>query len=160
MAHHPTTRAERRNARRVTIKACLGKARFLHLFTRHCTCYPLGWRYSKSEPQCDIHDRPLGSMTPRNVGRFAKTRPYDWVNSMEPEWFLGGKLRRDYRAGGGRRARTGDYGGGLHGAGKFCLRTALAEWSPVSFGEQTVADPADQFDLGCSGELVQAPPQT
>lgn len=77
---------------------------------------------------CDIHDYLIGNTVKRNTGKYAKTGPYNWYKGMEPDWFMRGKLRRDYRAGGGRRAKTADYGGGVHEAGRFFLPKALAEW--------------------------------
>ena len=117
---HPVTRAERRNVRRMAIRSALSKTLFLHLFNRHCSCWPHGYRFHVG---CDLHD----PRDPRKVGRYAKNPPRNWLNDMEPEWAYGGVIRRDYRAGGGRR---GDEWGCKRRwyAGRFRLPIALQEW--------------------------------
>ncbi len=121
---HPKTRAERRNHRRRIISSALSKTSFLHLFARHCSCWPQGhWARPAS---CKIHDAP-DITTRRQIAGYAKTGPRNWINDMEPEWMYSGIIRKDFRAGGGRRR---DEWGCKRGrwAGRFYLPLALSEW--------------------------------
>lgn len=120
---HPQTRAARRYVRQVVIRSALSKTSFLHFFNRHCTCWPTG--YSRSRQTCNLHE-PLDG---RKVSGFGKTGPRNWINDMEPEWQYSGIIRRDFRAGGGRRRDEWGCKRGRY-AGRFNLQlTEATEWA-------------------------------
>lgn len=124
---HPNNRAERRLARSNTIRSATKKAKFLHWYSQHCTCWPTG---SWLRQGCDLHGEK-DSKNDRRIGRWAKTGPYNWIFHMEHDYYASGLLRQAYRSGGGRRYGTDDWGGGMHDAGRFDLNKALNEWDEI-----------------------------
>lgn len=124
---HPHTRAERRAHRvRVIHNRLHAACDTLRWFRDNCTCWPTGYSYDHV-PLCDLHD----DLNPRRVAKFSKQKPYQWIRRAEPDYYARGVLRKDYRAGGGRRSSSSgiDWGGGVHEAGRFSLSRSLAdEW--------------------------------
>lgn len=130
MAKHPTTRADRRHVRRITIKAAHIVEQSTHWHWPRCYCWPLGYSYSHAySDHCAIHG-PDTVDERRRIGRYAKTGPVNWYKDCERDWFTGGVVRRDYRAGGGNRSIAKEWGNHIRGAGRFYLPTALSEWTP------------------------------
>lgn len=135
---HPNTRAERRAHRTRILANNALKSGYAGWLSMKCYCGYLAWGRNGKEPWCGIHN---DRKRIRSLGKLAKTGPVNCSRISEPEWFLGGKVRRDYRAGGGRRApKQGRLFTKMKPAGPFQLVQALQEWGKLDTGEYEMAD--------------------
>ena len=140
---HPHTRAERRAHRERVIRNGIELAHITYLASTRCWCEPL-FQYKPRIYSCWIHHNREWVC---EVSKYDKTGPVNWQVKGERDYYASGILRKDFRAGGGRRPASTlhDWGGGMHGAGAFRLAQSLQEWGGLDLPQEI--DMADCVEI-------------